>query len=134
LNSLKCLRDKSGNPTFIVQPLSARHNLNISQNDKTSTQEFDALPNFPGRYTLNSKLNLGDVLQSVQNKLTVNCPENEPQDGKAPVYKPTDFYYIDKLETKIKNFYQNPDYENFSDNCYSAFFTISNQSLIKKEV
>lgn len=76
---------------------------------------------------LNSKLNIGDVLQIIQNKLNVTCPEIEPHNGTEPEYKPTESYYIDKLEEKIKKLYRNPSYNGFSDDCYKAFFTLSNE-------
>ncbi len=63
-----------------------------------------------------AKLSVGDVLQTVEKKLGVTCPQIYPgKDSSEPRYKPTQDYYIDKMEFKERDFYRNPPYPGFAE-------------------
>jgi hypothetical protein len=79
----------------------------------------------------NSKLNLGDVLQSIQTKLNIFCPEIEPQKGKIPVYKPTGLYFTDQLESKEKTVLESLQHEDFYDNSLNVKIQLNEK--FKKE-
>lgn len=69
----------------------------------------------------NAKLNIGDVLQTVGKKLDVSCPQLKPNENEQePQYKPTQDYYIDKMEFKERDFYKNPPYPGFAEQMEKA--------------
>ena len=68
------------------------------------------------RFFEKSKLNIGDILQTVEKKLGVTCPQICPgKDSSEPRYKPTQEYYIDKMRFKERDFYRNPPYPGFTE-------------------